>query len=266
MGRAVADALRAGGVEVTTTSRVAGRADVTVASGADLDALLAERDLAQVVHLPQLTATDGGAFLDRIDGPRWLVFSSAQLDSAVPRPGDDLARAHEALALARGATVLRPTMIFGRGGDRNVSRVIRHLRRYRVPLVVGDGRQLVQPVHVDDVAALVAAHGRGPVAGLFPVGGDEQLVVGELVDRLRRALGVHVPPVRIPSRGLRFIARLPLPGLRPDQVLRLEEDKVVDTSAVRAAFGWAPLPLARRLDEAIAAVVTRGQGRETTSR
>lgn len=265
VGRAVAAALRAGGVEVMTTSRTAGRADVTVASGADLDALLAERAFAQVVHLPQLTSIDGGELLDRVDGPRWLVFSSAQLDSSVPPPGDDLARAHEVHALARGAAVLRPTMIFGRGGDVNVSRLIRLLRRYRVPVVVGDGSQLVQPVHVDDVSSLVTAHGRRPVAGLFPVGGDEQLPVGELVDRLRRSLGLRVGPVRIRSRWLRTIARLPLPGLRPDQVLRLLEDKVVDTSATRDGFGWAPLPLAQRLDEAIEAVVGPGQGREMTS-
>ena len=229
-----------------------------VASGADLDALLAGQDFAQVVHLPQLTSIDGAAFLDRVDGPRWVVFSSAQLGSSVPRPGDDLARAHEVHALARGAAVLRPTMIFGRGGDANVSRIIRLLRRYRVPVVVGDGSQLVQPVHVDDVSSLVAAHGRRPVAGLFPVGGDERLAVGELVDRLRLALGLRVGPVRIPTSWLRLIARLLLPGLRPDQVLRLQEDKVVDSSSTAETFGWAPLPLAQRLDEAIAAVVGAG--------
>lgn len=256
----MASALRASGVGVTTTSRVAGRADVTVASGADLDTLLAARAFGQIVHLPQLTSADGGWCLDRVDGPRWLVFSSAQVESAVARPGADLARAHEAHARERGAAVLRPTMIFGRGDDLNVSRVIRLLRRYRVPVVVGDGSQRVQPVHVDDVAALVVAHGRRPVGGLFPVGGDEQLAMAELVDRLRRALGVRVPPLRIRSGWLRAVARLPLPGLRPDQVLRLEEDKVVDSSVTCETFGWSPLPLARRLDEAILAVVQPGRG------
>ena len=40
-------------------------------------------------------------------------------------------------------------------------------------------------------------------------------------------------------------------GLRPDQVLRLIEDKIVDDTLTRAAFGWEPKPLAHRLEQAV---------------
>lgn len=255
MGGVLRQTFEASGVEVTTTSRAPGGASLPLRAGSELDSLLAERDFDQIVHLPQLTSPDGDQFLDRVDGSRWLVFSSAQLASSIPRPGEDLARAREATALARGATVLRPTMIFGRGGDVNISRVIRHLRRYRLPLVIGDGRQRLQPVHVDDIAALVIAHGRRPRAGLFEVGGDAQLTAMELMEALRREVGLRVRPVRLPSAWCRRLSVLPLPGLRRDQVLRLEEDKVVDVTRTSVEFSWRPVQLRDRLSQAVQEVL-----------
>src|SRR3984957_6210823 len=80
-------------------------------------------------------------------------------------------------------TILRPTMIYGAAGDRNLSRLLlllARLRRALGPLVVpvpGGGRQLQQPVHVADLAGAVltaverrAAASRGyDVAGPGPL-------------------------------------------------------------------------------------------------
>src|SRR5205814_7044896 len=64
-------------------------------------------------------------------------------------------------------TILRPTMIYGAPGDRNLSRLLVLLaraRRGRAPLPVslplplpvpGGGRRLQQPVHVADLAEAV---------------------------------------------------------------------------------------------------------------
>ncbi len=62
-------------------------------------------------------------------------------------------------------TILRPTMIYGAPGDRNLSRLLALLRRTPLLPVPGGGRHLQQPVHVADVAdavltAVGAARGR----------------------------------------------------------------------------------------------------------
>jgi nucleoside-diphosphate-sugar epimerase len=216
-----------------------------------LDGVLAAKDFGQIVHLPQLTSTADDWALDRIDGPRWLVFSSAQLSSTVPAGGTELALAREATALARGATVVRPTMIFGGGRDRNITRVARFLRRTRFPVVVGDGEQRVQPTHIADLIRLVAVHGETPVAGLFGMGSDEPMAVKTLIATLCDELGIRRRVITIPARSLELFARLPLPGLRPDQVRRLAEDKLVDSTATFEAFGWRPEPLDGRLRQAV---------------
>ena len=56
---------------------------VELGHGAALDEVLARSTFDQVVVLPQLDRDDMEWMIDRIDGPRWLVFSSAQLDSPV---------------------------------------------------------------------------------------------------------------------------------------------------------------------------------------
>ena len=52
-------------------------------------------------------------------------------------------------------TILRPTMIYGSSRDRNMSRLIRLIQRWRVVPVVGPGTFLQQPVYVGDVAEAV---------------------------------------------------------------------------------------------------------------
>lgn len=251
VGRVLVAQLRDRGRRVTVTSRRPGAADLVVAGAGDLDRALAGASYDQVVVLPQLNAAGGEWLTARVDGPRWLVFSSAQLGWATPAPGDDVARRREGEALERGATVFRPTMIFGRGGDLNVTRLVRFLRRWRVPVLVGDGRQLVQPVHVDDLCALVAAHAERPAGGRFEVGGEERVSTGDLLEQLCRLVGIRRRPVALPGSAWRLLAAAPLPGLRADQIRRLLDDKVVDISAAREELGWSPRPLAERLAQAV---------------
>ncbi len=251
IGAAVASQLAAMGHTVTGTSRAPSRADHVVGTAADLRRLLAEHPFDQVVFLPHLAGSGVDALLDLVDGPRWLVFSSAQLASAVPAPGTETALQREKDALSRGATVIRPTMVFGRGGDPSITRVIRFLHRWHVALQIGDGNQQVQPVHADDLALLAASHALHPVEGLYGAGGAEVVTMREVVDMIREVVGARLPPLRVRSSWLRRVAPMGIAGLRLDQVLRLDEDKTIDISNTRATFGWDPLPLGQRVEQAV---------------
>lgn len=250
VGSAVMSLLPSTGLDVTGTSRRPGT-DELVANGADLDRLLARQHFDQVVLTAQLTGHGVDWLIDRVDGPRWIICSSAQLYSRIPAPGTEVALAREETALARGAAVFRPTMIFGRGGDTNVSRLIRAQQRWRVPIQVSDGAQQVQPLHVADLVALVARHCGQPTAGLFDVGGPEEIPIRELVDMTKGLLGLRLPVLRVSSAWLGIASRFGLPGLRRDQLRRLEEDKTVDIAPTCAAFGWHPKPLGHRMEQAV---------------
>ena len=49
-------------------------------------------------------------------------------------------------------TILRPSMIYGHARDRNMSKLIRFLKRYPVFPIFNGGHSLMQPVFVDDLA------------------------------------------------------------------------------------------------------------------
>lgn len=257
VGSVLPDRLRSRGIEVTQSSRTPGLGDVTVSDGAALDALLVSRGFDQIVVLGRLTGPDIDWVLERIDGPRWLVMSSQQVTSSIPAPGTMVALAREELAIARGACVLRPTMIFGRGSDLNITRLIATMRRWRVPIVPGSGSQLVQPLHVDDLCDLIACHGLQTRGGLYAVGGAEALPLRELVATLAELLGLRLSVVEVPQGAIDLAARFaPLLRLRPDQFKRLGEPRVADNALVAETFSWSPEPLGLRLEQAVLAVKT----------
>ena len=252
VGTELAAGLRNRGILATTTSRRKGVADVTISNGADLDALLADRAFDQVIVVGQLTGPDIDWVLERTQGPRWLILSSHQLTAGTAAPQTRIALAREAVAITHGACVLRPTMIYGRGRDVNLSRLIRLMQRWRVPIVPGDGNQLVQPLHVDDLIELIACHKKASTGGLYPVGGAEALPAGELVLTLAQILGLRCPVLALHKGALRLVSRFgPSIGVRPDQLRRLTEHKTVDLTRTTATFGWLPAPLGLRLEQAV---------------
>jgi nucleoside-diphosphate-sugar epimerase len=248
VGSAIHAARRAAGAAVVGTSREAIPGLEQVDNGAALDHLLAD-GYGQVVVTPQLGAPIDW-ILDRIDGPRWVVLSSMQLAATALPPDAATARLREDHAISRGAVVLRPTMIFGHGRDVNLTRLIRLFRTMRVVPIPADANQLVQPIHVDDLVALIEQIRTRPQAGRYSVGGDEALPASELLQLIAEIVGAR----RVPIGGVAGVltgAAARLGRSRADKFERLLEDKTADLSAVAAAFEWWPAPLGIRLEQAV---------------
>ena len=176
----------------------------------------------------------------------------SKLDSPDPAERDLAARLADAEArleracAARDAvlTVLRPTLIYGAGGDRNLSRIVELARRWRVvPLPRGAvGRR--QPVHAGDVAAAVLAAVRrpAPVPGRFDLPGGETLAYDEMVRRTLAAAAPSARVWRVPDALFRTGFRLArvvgaMAGAGEGMVRRLGADLVYDGAPARAALG-----------------------------
>ncbi len=144
-------------------------------------------------------------------------------------------------------TILRPTMIYGAAGDRNMARLLRALSQIPVFPLPGGGRGLQQPVHVDDLAdAVVACVDRPATIGRsYDIPGPEPITFRHIVEEAGRAVGRRPVLVPIPLPAAVAAARLAarMPGGRPittEQVERLGEDKVFDPAPARADLGFAP--------------------------
>ena len=153
-----------------------------------------------------------------------------------------------------GWTIFRPSIVYGRG-DGFVTLLASMVRRLPAVPVIGSGRQRLQPVAVEQVAAGFAEALERPVTikQTYEVGGPEAVTMIELLDSIGRALGRRrVRKVHVPLGVMQPLARLlhPLPGfpVTPDQLLMLGEDSVCDPRPFFDAFQLEPVPLATGLE------------------
>ena len=180
---------------------------------------------------------------------RAVFFSSTSLHSRLATAArDGWLRAEDRVRrAATGWTLLRPTMIYGDEGDRNLSRLIRFVARTPLIPLPGGGRALVQPVHVEDVAtaAADALESERSVRQAYDLPGGAADPLRDLVAFVRTEVGSRAPIVALPIRPLAAASAvwtslgLP-PRIRREQVLRLDEDRAFSADPARRDFGFAP--------------------------
>jgi uncharacterized protein YbjT (DUF2867 family) len=144
-------------------------------------------------------------------------------------------------------TIVRPTMIYGLPGDRNLSRLLQLLRRTPVVPLPGGGRRLQQPVHVQDLAAALLGAVSAPAAPgrTYDVAGPEPLTFRELLLTAARAVGRSPRILPVPLRAARLAVRAyekaaPRPRIKVEQLDRLAEDKAFSIDDARRDLGHAP--------------------------
>jgi len=145
-------------------------------------------------------------------------------------------------------TVLRPTMIYGWERDNNLEKLVRYLRKRRfIPLVRG-GRNLMQPVFVEDVVdALLRALATPQTAGrMLTIAGPNSISLRDLIETVAREMKVNpiwIPiPFALAMTGAAILEMLPgRPLVTRDQIRRLLEDKAFDIADARTALSnWSP--------------------------
>jgi nucleoside-diphosphate-sugar epimerase len=192
--------------------------------------------------------------------PRAVFVSTTAVTTTLHPPTKQvrLAAEQQIRACPLDWTILRPTMIYGAPGDRNLSRLLTLLSRAAVLPVPGTGSWLHQPVHVADAATAVLAALDQPAAigSLYNLAGPEPLPFTELLHACARAVGsrtrlVPVPlaPLLMLARGYELVSRHP--RIRTEQLQRLAENKAFAIDDAIRDLGYAPRPFASGIaDEA----------------
>ncbi|WP_251030534.1 MULTISPECIES: NAD-dependent epimerase/dehydratase family protein [Pseudomonas] len=145
--------------------------------------------------------------------------------------------------------ILRPTLIYGFGRDKNVAEVARFIQRFGFFPLVGGSVGLRQPVHSDDVvqACLAAMSAHGLPSGAYNLSGGETLPYHTIVSRIFQALGRPERTLPLPARALGMAVSLMrcLPRhqhLSSALVQRMNQDLVFDHSPARDRLGFSPRP------------------------
>lgn len=194
-----------------------------------------------------------------VDSPRVVAFGSTSLETKQASPDEyerDLAARLEAAeaqvfqsAEARGAnaTLLRPTLIYGAGNDKTLTRIAAMAKRTGFFVLPAGAKGLRQPVHASDLAAAAlavidrpATYGRH-----YALPGGETLSYREMVARTLATLNPPARLMEVPApmfRALLWMARRSgrLQELSGAAILRMREDLVFDASPAARDFGYSP--------------------------
>jgi len=145
--------------------------------------------------------------------------------------------------------ILRPTMIYGLGKDKNISEVIRLIRRFGFFPLLGESKGLRQPVHCRDVAfACLSALRSEPAANnSYNLSGAEMLSYRTMVSRIFQALKLKPrffkTPIFLLRTGVRLLSLIPRYHTWTfAMVERMNKDMVFDHKEAERDLGFKPRP------------------------
>ncbi|SFP42106.1 Nucleoside-diphosphate-sugar epimerase [Nitrosomonas cryotolerans] len=154
--------------------------------------------------------------------------------------------------------ILRPTLIYGYGRDKNITEIARFIRRFGFFPLLGTAHGLRQPIHAEDVAAacLAALTAHHVSNRAYNLTGLEKLSYRDMVQRIFTALGqrprlLTVSPYffQLAIKGLRWLPRYR--HWTPAMAERMNTDLVFDDSDTRRDLHFSPRPLNLTIKELI---------------
>jgi uncharacterized protein YbjT (DUF2867 family) len=202
----------------------------------------------RLIHISALgAASDSGTGFQRTKGEAEAIFAAAR----------DIA-----------CCVLRPSLVIGRGGASTA--LFAAIAALPLPLRTGPGNWQVQPVHIDDLIALVVRLVAADVSwpDRIDVVGPQPMSTDTLTATLRDWLGLqpaHFLPV--PERLMRMAAflceRLGIGTFNRELLTLLKDGNVASAGSFASALGRAPRPLALALARHPASAADRLEARLT---
>ncbi|SEK35572.1 SDR family oxidoreductase [Nitrosovibrio tenuis] len=199
--------------------------------------------------------------LDSLGVKRLIGFGSTSLfskadsaDAGERQLAARFALVEEAIGSACGAseidwTVLRPTLVYDCGRDKNITQIARFIHRYGFFPLLGNARGLRQPVHADDLAQACVMALSQPITfnKSYNLSGGETLTYRQMVEKIFGSLGKPARLVTIPAwmfrRGIEVLTLLPgKRSVNPEMATRMNVDLCFSHAAAARDFGFAPRP------------------------
>ncbi|MDM8565280.1 NAD-dependent epimerase/dehydratase family protein [Candidatus Halobeggiatoa sp. HSG11] len=144
-------------------------------------------------------------------------------------------------------TILRPTLVYGCGLDKNITFIANFIRRFGFFPIVGQGSGLRQPVHADDLAkaCIQVASSENTINKTYNLTGGQTLSYRDMVITIFKFLGKKPHIISIsPSLFKAIISCISwLPKyshLSTAMVTRINQDLCFDHTAAQHDFDYQP--------------------------
>ena len=160
-------------------------------------------------------------------------------------------------------SIFRPSWVYG-PEDGSMNRYVTFSRMLPFVPVIGNGRQHLQPVFVEDVARSVADSLSNEAAAnqVFEIGGPDVMTMNDVVRTMLRVMGkkrlLLNSPVFLPRLAATLLAPLPNAPLSPEVIDFAVADALADNSNLLRVFDIRLTPLREGLATYLAPKGTEG--------
>ena len=225
------------------------------------DNILSQEQFETIIHIVQLRLVP--TILDSLkkaqQTPRLIIIGTTGVYSKYNEYSAEYKDAESHLAKYTGSyCLLRPTMIYGSHRDKNLHKLIKFCHRYGFFPVFGSGKNLVQPIHADDIAkTLLYVWQHSNIQGAYDISGESIVNFRELLALVEKLIEKPVRPIFLPLNFGIFSATIlenllkDRSPIRQEQILRLQEDKAYPHDAAKRDLGFSPRSLEIGLKEEV---------------
>ena len=162
------------------------------------------------------------------------------------KAGEELVRSFCAQS-AISWTIFRPTMIYDEGRDKNVSQIMRVIRRFGFFPIAGKAQGLRRPVHAADLAkaALDVLKKEACTNKIYVLSGGEELTYKQMVERIYSGMGLAplILPMPLLLWRLGFLAKsffTPRSGVNFEMARRMNKHMNFEHTEASSDFGYSP--------------------------
>ena len=145
-------------------------------------------------------------------------------------------------------TILRPTMIYGGKEDNNFFKMLSFIKKKGFFVIFGSGKNLIQPVHVDDVACAIFKVLNNSVTynKTYLICGKEALQYNDMLQTVRDMYGRDFRITKLPIGASKFAVNIykkivKKSDFNSDQIERMKIDKAYSYEEASNDFGFAPM-------------------------
>ncbi|MGI0037948.1 MAG: NAD-dependent epimerase/dehydratase family protein [Nitrososphaera sp.] len=149
--------------------------------------------------------------LQRFRHAKQFIFASSTLVSGASDAYSESKKQCETVIKESGATytILRIAPVFGSGDRTNLTRIIELIRDGKAIPIPGDGKQLIQPTHVDDVVeAIESSILNSECFNKVSVIAGKPITLKEFIDSVSRVLDKNARRIHIPIGILKPMVRV----------------------------------------------------------
>ncbi len=191
-------------------------------------------------------------YIDNLGIKRVVALSSTSAQTKIDSDNSDDVKLAEKLVkseqkitekcreLGINLTIIRPSMIYGYGLDKNISEIAVFLKRYKIFPFYKNGIGKRQPVHVDDIASAVVKSicSNESYGKTYSLGGSDIYSYKDMVDKIARDNSLSYFSLNLPflPKLLKMLSK----NKKAAIIERMADDMIFDNSAANKDFGYSP--------------------------